>query len=248
MNLKDLKEYYTVNKDYVKDHYLLFNPIVGSGKNLNIQYYCRVERVGDGFKIIPSEYIKNPINEVKYFYTSISVLKDVIKKYVESLPYHSDFYYPNNRPFVFPYLVVNEFLKDLGFVCGSNETYIFEQKDIYGCTTNKMTMRINGLDMSEYDESDEITINLFTSNKSYITVKSEKDVDSIISILSSLLKPLFLTTGIQNIELADKLNFNSFEPILSTVEWSSLNIEHSLYKQELIGKLEDMLKKLKTSN
>jgi len=231
MTLKELKENFLVEKDEA-NRYLLFNPVKNSGKNLNQQFYCVVEKVGNTFKIIPSEHVKNPMEFITDVYTHINVFKHAVEKYVELLPYHSDFYYPNNRPCVFHLLAVNEFMKNLGFKNSkSDDSYIFEQKNVYRGNLNVINISIDGLNM--------------TSDNSFIQISSEKDADSIVLALNNLLKPLFLTNGIQNIELSDKLNFEDFEPTDNRFNLSTLSLKSASYKQELREKLEQILEKLK---
>ena len=244
MKLKDLKDIFDIEKGN-NNQYYLFNPIIGSGKNLNKQFICVIEKAGNGFKIVPSEHIKNPMEIITDVYTHINIFKLAVERYVESLPYHSDFYYPRNLSYVFPMLVVNYFLKNLGFETTGNDSYILNQKNIYGGLSNGIEIYINGLDFDTYEECEKITINLYTSKNSYISVSSKKDADSIVLALNSLLKPLFLTNSIQNIELSDKLNFEDIELSLNSINLTKLSLKSESYKEKLKIKLEEILEKLK---
>jgi hypothetical protein len=248
MNLKDLKHYFDVEKfvdmnsegqPVIKNEYLLWDKDQNSGQMFPRRYFCRIRDIGRGIFIVVDRE-NNIVGEFK----NIEIITNFIHEYVDSLPYHSDVYYPNYRPGFFISLCVQSFLKKLGFKSDYHvdNGYVLEIKNIYGGLSSKIELSFDGL--GAFDETNEINIYLYNSEYSFMKVTCKRNVDSVIKELNGLLKPMFLTNGIKNIELSDMLVVEDFNGSINELNMKNFSIESSDYKEQLRLKLTEILNKL----
>ncbi len=255
MVISELEKYYRIEKYYdmhtktqkrVKNQFEVWSLDDKSGKQFTRQFMCIIEMVGQKFKIIPDKRLKHVDKYFTFAYARVEGLMEFIVKYVESLPYHSDYYYPNFRPHVFTELVVSGFLKDLGFKCDYGnecEHWSLEDKNIYGSKSSNISLTIFGLDM--LSNVNEIQINYNINMGSWISIKCNKDVDSILEALNNLLKPLFLTDGITNIQKSDKLEFTDFNGVKNSFDARDISLKSKEYKEEVRNKLLEIANSIK---
>ena len=255
MVISELEKYYKIEKYYdmhqiggkrVKNQFEVWSLEDGSGKQFPHQFMCVIEKVGQKFKIVPDKRLKHIDKYFSFAYSRVEGLMEYIVKYVNSLPYHSDYYYPNFRPHVFTEIVVSDFLKDLGFICDVGngcDHWSLEDKNIYGSKSANVSLTIFGLDM--LNDNDEIQINYNINLGSWVSIKCNKNVDSIISELNNLLKPLFLSDGITNIQKSDKLEFTDFNGIKNSFDARDISLKSEEYKEEVRNKLLEMANSIK---
>ena len=255
MVISELEKFYKIEKHYdmhskgqklVKNKYEVWSLDDRSGRQFPRQFMCLIERVGLKFKIVPDKRLKHVDKYFTFAYARVEGLMEFIVKYVESLPYHSDYYYPNFRPHVFTNLVVSDFLKDLGFKCSYGnycEHWTLEEKNIYGSKSSNIHLGIYDLDM--LNEKDEITITYNIDLGSWISIKCKKDVETILMELNNLLKPLFLTDGITNIQKSDKLEFTDFDGVKNSFDARDISLRSEEYKEQIRSKLLEMANSIK---
>ena len=255
MVISELEKFYKIEKYYdmhskaqkrVKNQFEVWSLDDRSGRQFPRQFMCIIEMVGQKFKIVPDKRLKHVDKYFTFAYARVEGLMEYIKKYVDSLQYHSDYYYPNFRPHVFTELVVSDFLKNLGFKCNVGngcDHWLLDEKNIYGSKSSNVSLTIFGLDM--LSDVNEIQINYNIDFGSWISIKCDKNVDSIIEALNNLLKPLFLTDGVTNIQKSDKLEFTDFNGVKNSFDARDISLKSEEYKEEVRGKLLEMANSIK---
>lgn len=234
MTLAEIEKEYNVTKF---EKYYSISSKEPIGRLTPHKYLCGLIKNGSNFKI------KNcPTNKT---YSDINLLKLGIDKFISELKYDSEFYNIGFRKGVFEELVVHNYLKERGFKSkkySTDNSYILENKNIYGGTLEVISLTIDGL--SPYELKDEIKIQLWLSDSSWMESKCNNNVDEIIENINSIIKPLLLTEGINFINNSDKFNFDSFDATVNQYIAKSMSIESLDYKAKLKEKLQLMIDKL----
>ena len=194
MTLQDLREHYTVDNYKNKPGvYTLCSKEVDITSRLCHKYFCQInynnrkqEAWVNGFE---------PTNKIEE-------LKKQVESYITSLPYDSEYYYPHWRKGMFVELIVDGYLRGLGFKnLGSSygDLWEFNGKNCYGKSISKILLTTHGV-VDEYDfkkekfeNSEEVTLNLNFDDYSWVSCKCKRDVEEIKKSIDSLLKPLMLS-------------------------------------------------------
>lgn len=236
MKLEDLKkEFRVVTLD---GKYYVYNKEFGSSDYSNYKYLCNLDKSGNKFKIVGTDQ----------YYSNVEDLKTAIQNYVDSLPFNCEFYNPQYREGYFESAVVNDYLRKQGFKSDGNhwggiEGFCLELKNIYGGKSNKIQITISGLDyINEISET--VDISLWTSSYSWISQTVKRDAVEIIKAINSIVKPLLLTDGINNVNESDKYNVEKFTASINEFDLGSLTKYSKEYKHELKEKLQQILETL----
>lgn len=213
LTLKELNTKFYVPRYKHNGKYMIHEKEPGNSRMVH-KYLCLINKKGgsfyvDGFK--PT--------------TQIDVLESQIREYVKNLPYDSEYYFPLYREGMFEEFIILDYLYSLGFKRGSygmGRYFELKDKNIYGFKSSNFSISFSGLDTWDNSGKDKkgnitfnipktITIYLHTGSYSWIEVKVKRNVEDIKKGIDSLLKPLYLTDGVDNIKRAEMLHNNSKE-------------------------------------
>ena len=238
MTVKEIKQEYEVLKRDGRIQIHAKEPNEKTGMYSRLPYLCTIIKKGASFRV------DSPNTK---FTTKLSKLKEQIEEHVNSLNYPSGLYDPTYRKGFFEEMVIRDYLDSLGFKSTDyiDDTLYFKynKKSVYGYNTTNIEIRLSGLDMFSFEKSESINIRLFTSECGWMSIKSAKDVDSIKATIDSLLKPLFLSEGVNNINTSEEMEFYEGVDIIKTIT-KDLNISSESYKKELKEKLLEIVDKL----
>ena len=204
ITIKELKKHYNVLK-HDKDTYLIHELKVGNSRMVH-KYLCTVHRMQGRYW--------NVVGSTSGATAKLDKLKDNIQKYVDSLEYDSEYYYPRYRDGIFEELIIHDYLDNLGFDHSGGyshlEGYTLNKKNIYGkkIDLNLTFDGLSGLSFRSDNIPQYVTISYDVDYGSWVSVKVERNVDDIKKGIDSILKPLFLTESAENILSADKLESN----------------------------------------
>jgi hypothetical protein len=201
MTLKEINNHFRIEKYRDnKNQYLVFSNTPGSCNRMVYKYFCLITRNGTKFFVEGFETTNK-----------IDVLKSQIEQYVTSLKYDSGYFNPHFTPGVTEELIIYDYMREIGFEIpqyANGDVYVPSKKNIYGYTSNDITITFNGLDKWENrsgDLSKEVTINLWTGPYSWVFVKTKREVESIKEGIDSLLKPLLITESANSFSMSEKL-------------------------------------------
>lgn len=222
MTIKELKKYFTVYK--WEDCYLIHSLEEG-GSRMNHKYLGKVYKKGGSFFV---EGFKPT--------TKIDTLKAQLRLWQESLNYHSDYYYPLYREeAVIEFLLIDK-LKEYGFDRkGYSDGFKLNRGSIYGYNATN-------IDITYIIKDDSVTINLWTSRYTWVSVNSDHTLENIENKLDGLLKPLFLTEGVENIKTADKMQNSKIDVLLKELRGVDINSQkfNSGLKSKLLSLAETL--------
>lgn len=207
MTLKQIKNHYKLEEYREnKNQFLVFSNIPGSCNRMVYKYFCLITREGTKFFVEGFDATDN-----------INVLKSQIEQYVASLKYDSGYFNPHFIPGVTEELIIYDYMREIGFErprYAMDDVYVPSNKNIYGYKSNDITISFDGLDKWEKRSSGlpksdelpkEVSINLWTSPYSWISVKTKREVESIKEGIDSLLKPLLVTDSANSFSMSEKL-------------------------------------------
>lgn len=206
MRVRDLKENYEVlERDGA---YHLYDPNRGSGRRNVYKYLCSIQKES------PTKF------KVKGFKKSTSKfeeLQQMIDKKVASYKYDSEYYDPNYRRGFFEEIIIHDYMDELGFSRESHssgyDTYVLKRPSIYGHQATEVVLTFRNLDTLGYwspkkgykNFPKEVDIMLSTGDWSWISSKAKRNVEDIKKGINSLLKPLMLTEGVENVKSSEKM-------------------------------------------
>jgi len=197
MRLKDLKEKYNVYKH--EDH---------------IQLWSKTER---GMRMVDKYiwHIKKHTTGGYYFVegfkptSDMQVLESQIAQHVAKLPYASEYYVPTYRKGLTEELIIHDYMDSIGLgKQGLSDVYMLNKKNIYGYRSTDIRITFWGLESGFGDDgvAEDISINLWTREWSWISVKCKRNVEDIKKGIQAILKPLLVTESVSLLSLAEKLD------------------------------------------
>ena len=199
VTIKELKKHYEVFK-HGKDTFLIHELKTGNSRMVH-KYLCTVTRIQKRYWSVVGQGIPT---------AKLDVLKANIEKYVDSLEYDSEYYYPMYRKGVFEEHIIHDYLSSIGFKYGSSysdiETYKLNQKNIYG---KESVISLTFVGLNSFNKvSEYVEISYSIAFGSWVSVKVKRNVDDIKKGIDSILKPLFLSDAATGIINDDKLESN----------------------------------------
>jgi hypothetical protein len=238
--LKELNEHYKIYGKYDDEYpYLVYDKREGSSKRSVRKYLCCLKKKNNRFAIVGTE---------KYF-SKIEDIKKAINNYVKSLEFDSEYYNPSYRKGYFEEMVIVDFLYERGFKSshgfgGNSMNFELTEKNIYGGNTDKISITIRGLNCMGDNIPEMVNIILWTGNYSWIEDSAIREPKEIIKKLNSILKPLFLTEGVRNVNHSENYSIEQFNATLNELDSTGFNKYTKEYKEELKSKLTTILEKL----
>jgi len=237
MTLKELSTHYKIDK--YNNGYLLFSKEDGSGKRIVHKYLCELK---EG-KTKGSFYVGNNISTKK-----IEDIVDQVDNFIKNLPYDSEYYLPLYRNGTFEEHIIHDYLSDLGFksdggIFGTS-CYKLVKKNVYGGNGVDVTFMIDGISSFDEEIPKNTKIAITTNTYSYVSITTNRDVESIKKAIDSLLKPLMISNSIESFVIADKLKNNTDIDIQLNKLTNDLNIQSTSYKEELKKKMQEIIETL----
>jgi hypothetical protein len=241
MRVKDLKDNYNVLERF--GFYHLYDPEPGSGSRMVHKYLCSVKKVG------PTKFRLRGGRKVT---SDFAEFQKMVAKKLDSYKYDSEYYDPNYRRGLFEYFVIYDYMREMGFKCEDSEYFYLDRKRIYKYQTTNIKMSIYGLDpmgrgfFSNDDKlKKEVTVVLHTGDYSWTEVKAKRNVEEIKSAVDSMLKPLLLSEGVENIVTSDKMDDpTDIEIFFNKFDFSSLESKpesaRAAIKEKLLALAEEL--------
>lgn len=214
-----------------------------NGKRTTHKYLVDIEKIGKTFKIIKSKFDERDLNFLPIDNTDELVSE--IYKYVDSLPYDSEYYNSLYRDNSFIELIVHDFLTEKGFENPSYnfgiDSYILKRKNIYHGNDKEIILNITDLKNSNCDE---INVSIVNDNYSWVESKCKRNPDDIIEKINNLLKPLLLSNSARDFSLSEKFTLKDFDATIKKLDTNNLEIYSKELKEELKEKLQNLISKL----
>ena len=244
MRLKDIKKIYLIDGRKFENKYLVFSKEVDVNSRLCHKYFCLIN-----FK-------KNKAWVDDFSPTSkIEVLQEQINYYIKSLKYDSDYYCPTFRKGYFEELVINDYLKSLGFEYKDSfmgyENYILKTKSVYDVVLTNVSITIKGLspdynaETHESSISKNVTIHVNLADYSWIESKCNRNVEDIKACFDSLLKPLMVSESVNSFNISEKLKNADFSTdVLLKTLMGNLDVSEKDFKNKLKANLLKMAESL----
>lgn len=235
--IKELKEYYKIERNPTDNTYLVYDKNIHSGRRMVYKYLCSLRKIGNGFQIIGTSEK----------FIDIKIIISAINIYVESLEFDSEYYNPMLRNGLFEELIIIDYLGERGFKVRSgwnHDTIIFilEDKNIYLGNSDKVVLEIEGLGVSCNDISpNKVNIKFKTGLRSWIEDACERKVHEMIKTIDSLLKPYFIAESARNINHADDYKLEEFKATINKLDLNSFEKLTADYKNELKTKLQEII-------
>ena len=233
ITIKELKKHFEISK--FKGNFLLYDKSAGSGKRFVYKFLCSVKH-------------KRGVWEVSGFKPTgvLEKLKENVKGFVNSLEYDSEYYDPRFRDGYFEYMIIFDYLSNLGFKHTSLNSDIFKYnvKNIYG-THPEIVLSFTGLDYFVDEISEEVKINYHINSGSWVSVTTKRNVKDIKEGIDKLLSPLLLSETVNNIKTNEKLEkkFTSdVDVIINNIK--NLDIQKSSMKDYLKEELKILIDSL----
>lgn len=228
MTLKEIRKYFHIPSYSLSKDTFSLHSLTEYGRNAH-KYLCSIERKGKSFNVVGYEPT-----------TKIDILKEQVSDYISNLKYDSDYFNPSYRKGVAEELFVHDYLNSLGFGISKYSTdnyYILKDKDIYGFQTTNIRLSFYGLDT--FERKDAVSINLHSTDTSWLSIKVNNNMDDLKAGIDSLLKPLLLSESVKNINKADDMiNSSEVDYIMNTLK--NIDINSTDYKSELKKRLLDL--------
>lgn len=200
MTLKEIKTKYNIIKRDGKYH---LHCLMTTGRTV-YKYICSIEKTkGYKFNVIGFE----PVN-------TFAQLEKQIKEYLEGLEYDSEYYSPLYREGFGQELLIRDLLHEYGFKTSYHyDSFRLDRKSIYGYDATNVSVNYY-IDV----DNKEIRIILHTGRFSWVQTKCSFDFKDIHKSLDGLLKPLFLTEGVENIKTSDKMQNSNIEAVIKQLQ------------------------------
>ena len=243
MKFEDLQKRFQVSKLKHNGKYLVFDKDTSKGSRMVHKYLCQVGRKGyyffvEGFK---------PTRD-------IDVLEKQVRDYVKALPYDSEYYMPLYREGIFEEHIIHDYLVERGFKNEGDYSYTLNDKNIYGFKSSDVSITLSGLDPWAFGLNSspsgktilpkEVKIILWTGRYSWVEVVTKREVEDIKKGLDSMLKPLYITDSVDNMQRAEKLN--NVGDVEMTLNVITQSYDHGTmeFKEVLKKQLQETLAKL----
>jgi hypothetical protein len=203
MRVKDLKDNYRVLER--EGFYHLYDPEHGSGMRNVFKYLCSVKKISS---------TKFRLKGGKKSTSNFEEFQDMIEKKIKSYKYDSEYYDPNYRKGCFEEFVIRDYLEELGFeFSGSNfgyESFALKRPSIYGHQLTKVILTFKGLNtvrayVGQEGFPKKVSISLSSGDWSSVNTKADRNVEDIKKAINSLVKPLMLTEGVENVKTSEKM-------------------------------------------
>jgi len=238
MNLSQIKRAYRASKLPNKDQYFLYDKEPNSGSRMVYKYLTKIEFKDNQARVVGSKF-----KPTKY----MKELNKQVKEKIDSLLYDSEYYMPLLRKGSFEYLIIYDYLREIGFKHSNSYTstdfFVLRKDNVYNYSTGSISISINGLSTSGKIE-DEVNIMLYTGKYSWVEVKAKRKVKDIKAAIDSLLKPLLISESVNFFETSEKLdNFKDVEITVKKME-NMFSVKSESYKKELKKRLLEMAEKL----
>jgi hypothetical protein len=235
MTIKEIKEDYTVYKH--EDHIQLWSK-TEHGMRMAYKYVWHIKK-SDKYGYYFVEGFK-PTNKLEE-------LKTQIQQHLANLPYDSEYFIPTYRAGLTEELIIHDYMDSIGFSKqGYSDTYKVTKKNIYGYRSTDIQLTFWGLERSfgEDGVSEEVSVNLWTSDWSWVSVKCKRNVEDIKKGISAILKPLLMTESVSLLGLAENLEtIEDVEVMMNQFTLSLQNIKVDM-KAHLKMQLLEMADKL----
>lgn len=233
ITIKELKKHFEISK--FKGEFLLYDKSAGSGKRFVYKFLCSIKH-------------KRGVWEVPGFKPTgvLEKLKENVTSYVNSLEYDSEYYDPRFRDGYFEYMIIFDYLDNLGFKHTYLNSDLFEYnvKNIYG-THPEIVLSFTGLEYFVDKLSEEVKINYHINSGSWISVTTKRNVKDIKEGIDKILSPLLLSDTVNNIKTNEKLKkqFTSdVDVIINNIK--DLDIQQSSMKEYLKEELKNLIDSL----
>lgn len=178
---------------------------------------------------------------------NLEVLLNNIDTYYKSLKYNSEFYNPLFRNGYFEYMVVMDYMRNLGFKSKGEAMFILDRKNVYNGRREDVVLHVNGLEYmgSDKELSKTVSLILYTDNYSWVEIKNiPRNPDDIIRNIDGILKPLFLFDSAHDLKKSEEFTAQNFDIVMKKVV-NFTSVQEASYKEELIKSLEKTLETLK---
>jgi len=235
--LKELKEHYYISNYKYEGKYLIYDKTPGSGQRSVYKYLCSAIKNKNSWII---ENFK-PVSK-------LNDIKDLINKHVSTYKYDSEYYQPQYRDGILEEYVIHDYLRELGFSISDNSfgstTYTNENKNVYG-KVNNIHLTFDGLSCFK-DEISKIVKIIYTVDfGSWVSVEVNRDCESIIKGIDSILNPLLVTESVTNFTNSEKLHnkYTDIDLMISNLSSNLINVETN-YKETLKEKLQTLINNL----
>jgi len=245
--LKDLSKFFLL-QSYDNGKTQILNALNQYGTYNVRKYVGHIEKIKKGWYKSPGRNATNNLEQL---------LKDIDDR-LKSFKYNSEFYNPLFRAGYFCEIVITDYLRSKGFkhadTYNNCVTYTLGRENVYGLTRGEIALTFINLECFSHEYKNNklpetIDISLSTSSKdgSWVSTKSiKRDPDDIIEAIETIMKPLLLSDSVSDYKLAsDMNNVGDIDIVLSKA--AGLGIKSKPYKEELINKLEETLKALKSA-
>lgn len=234
ITIKELKKHYEVFK-HDKDTYLIHELKPGNSRMVH-KYLCTVIRQQKRYWSVVGQGIST---------AKLDKLKDNIQKYIDSLEYDSEYYYPRYRKGVFEEHIIHDYLNSIGFRYSNGysdyETYELTQKNIYG---KKAEVFLTFYGLNAFNEVGEyVEISYSIEFGRWVSVKVKRNVEDIKNGINSILNPLFLSDAATSLTNSDKLeSYEQLDVLFNKL--IGLNKGESSGREQLKNKLLELANSL----
>lgn len=232
MTIKELSNYYSITK-FDKGNTLLLYSLTEQGTISPNKYICHIIKVSDGVYMVPN---MNPRN-------SISDILNDITEHLKTLKYNSEFYNYAFRKGYTDELIVNQYLKSIGFKYSNSineiETYTLTRKNVYNGPREPLHLTVVGLNSLE-KINEEVKIHINLEDYSFVESKCKRDADEIIKTIDALVHPLIITNSADDLKYSQSLSLQKADML----KWDIMNdfsIMETEIKAQVITKLKETL-------
>jgi len=235
MTIKEIKEDYRVYKH--EDHIQLWSK-TEHGMRMPHKYVWHIKK-SDKYGYYFVEGFK-PTNKLEE-------LKTQIQQHLANLPYDSEYFIPTYRAGLTEELIIHDYMDSIGFSKqGYSDTYTVTKKNIYGYRSTDIQITFWGLerDFGDSGVAKEVSVNLWTSDWSWVSVKCKRNVEDIKKGISAILKPLMITEGVTLLSLAENLETTEDVDVMINNLTGSLQKVQGDMKSHLKMQLLEMAAKL----
>jgi len=205
MTLKELKKHFRV---YKWEDYFLLHSLTESGGRMNHKYLGKIYKKNDSFFV--QDYRPT---------TVLHKLKLQLLEYKNSLPYDLEYYYPLYREqsviemFIYDLLTKHNFKRQ-----GYSDSFKLDRGSIYdyNATSVEITFSV--------DKG--VSFNFWTGQYSWVNTRCSLDFSDVEKTFESLLKPLLLSEGVQNIKSADTMKTSKVDIVLNELKGLDVNSQN----------------------
>lgn len=196
MTLKELKEDYNV---YKHDGHIQLWSKTEHGMRMCMKYIWHIKKSDK-----PGHYFVEGFKPT----SKLQELKNQIEQHVAGLSYDAEYFIPTYRPGLTEELIIHDYMDSIGLSKnGFDSAYTLNKKNIYGYRSTDIQMTFWGLEAGFGDSgnAEEVSINLWTSGWSWVSVKCKRNVEDIKKGIDSILKPLLITESVSLLDMSEKL-------------------------------------------